>query len=211
MKKFKIYMSVTLLVLVWNQSVFAMNTWNFKVFYGEQEIGEHHFTLEGKGDVRKVVVDAEFNIDFLFMNVYSYKHKNIEVWKGACLSSIKSSTDDNGKKFNVSGIADDKVFKVDSNNTVTEKDGCVSTFAYWDMNFLDNDALLNAQTGEIVTVDIRFIANEKISVRNKMVNTKRYEVRTDDFNIDLWYSDTGEWVALNSTTQDGTKLRYQMK
>lgn len=211
MKKFKKIVSIILLVLVWNQSVFAMKSWSFKVFYGEQEIGEHNFTLEGKGDVRKVVVDAEFNIDFLFMNVYSYKHKNIEVWKGACLSSIKSSTDDNGKKFNVSGIADDKIFKVDSKHTVTEKDGCVSSFAYWDMKFLDNDSLLNAQTGEIVTVDIRFVTNEKISVRNKMVNTKRYEVRTDDFNIDLWYSDTGEWVALNSTTQDGTTLRYQMK
>ena len=71
--------------------------------------------------------------------------------------------------------------------------------------------MLNSQTGEIVDVDISFVADEKILVRNKMVNAKRYELKSDEFNIDLWYSDKDEWLALNSTTKDGTMLRYQIK
>lgn len=211
MKKLKNIISVALLIFVWNQNAFAVNSWQFKVFYGDQEIGEHHFFVEEQGDKRKVMIEANFNIDILFINVYSYKHKNTEIWQDSCLSSIESSTDDNGDKFIVSGTSGNDVFKIDSKLGVDEMDGCINTFAYWDMKFLENDFLLNSQTGEVVDVDISFIESEKKLIRNKMVNTNKYEIKTDDFNIDLWYSDSGEWVALNSTTQDGTTLRYQIK
>lgn len=71
--------------------------------------------------------------------------------------------------------------------------------------------MLNSQTGEIVDVDISFVADEKILVRNKVVNAKRYKLKSDKLNIDLWYSEENQWLALNSITKDGTNLRYQIK
>ena len=204
-------LTIMLLFFVWSQSSFAMNSWNFKVFYGDQEIGEHHFSLQKEGDKRKVMIEADFNIDILFINVYSYKHKNTEIWEGSCLSSIESLTDDNGEEFITNGKFENDVFKIDSKQGVNEVNGCVNTFAYWDKSFLDNKALLNSQTGEIVDVVISFVADEKIIVRDKMVNAKRYKLKSDKLNIDLWYSDKDEWLALNSITKDGTMLRYQIK
>ena len=211
MKQLKNIISISLLFFALNQNSYAVNSWQFKVFYGEQEIGEHHFMIENDGDKSKVMIDANFNIDILFINVYSYKHKNIEIWKGTCLSSIESSTDDNGEKFITRGKTEDDIFKIYSKQGANEVEGCVNTFAYWDKRFLDNKELLNSQTGEIVDVDINFVADENILVRNIMVKAKRYKVKTDEFNIDLWYSDNNEWLALNSTTKDGTTLRYQIK
>ncbi|MDH5368608.1 MAG: DUF6134 family protein [Gammaproteobacteria bacterium] len=211
MKKLINIISIALLIVGWNESLYAVNSWQFEVYYGDQQIGEHHFNAEKVGDMHKIMIEADFNIDILFINVYSYKHKNIEIWKDACLSSIESTTDDNGEKFKVVGMVNDDVFKVDTKHGIDEIEGCVNTFAYWDMRFLDSDYLLNSQTGEIVDVEISFISTEKILVRNKMLSTKRYKVKSDDFNIDLWYSESGDWVALNSTTQDGTTLRYQIK
>jgi len=211
MKQLKTIISITFLLLVWNHNSYAVNSWQFKVFYGEQEIGEHHFMLKNEGDKRKVEINANFNIDVLFINVYSYKHKNTEIWKGSCLSSIESSTDDNGEQFVTRGKNEGDIFKIDSKLGANEVEGCINTFAYWDKNFLDNKELLNSQTGEIVDVDISFVADENILVRNIMVKAKRYKVKTDEFNIDLWYSDDNEWLALNTTTKDGTTLNYQIK
>lgn len=211
MKLLKNIISIAFLLLAWNHNSYAVNSWQFKVFYGDQEIGEHHFSLKNEGDNRKVEIAANFNIDIFFINFYSYKHKNIEIWKGSCLNSIESSTDDNGEQFITRGKSEDEVFKIDSKLGANEVVGCVNTFAYWDKNFLDNEELLNSQTGEIVDVDISYVADERILVRDKMVNAKRYAVKTDEFNIDLWYSDNNEWLALNSTTKDGTTLRYQIK
>lgn len=211
MKQLKNIITVAFLILVWNQNAFAMNSWQFKVFYGDQEIGEHHFSLQKEGDKQKVMIEADFNIDILFINVYSYKHKNTEIWKGSCLSSIESLTDDNGEESFAKGKSENDIFKIDSTQGANEVDGCVNTFAYWDKNFIDNEALLNSQTGEIVDVEISYVADEKILVRDKMVNAKRYVLKSEEFNIDLWYSDKDEWLALNSTTKDGTTLRYQIK
>jgi hypothetical protein len=188
-----------------------MNSWNFKVFYGDKEIGEHHFSLQKEGDKRRVMIEADFNIDILFINVYSYKHKNTEIWEGSCLSTIESITDDNGEAFITNGKYENGVFKINSKQGTNEVVGCVSTFAYWDKSFLDNEVLLNSQTGEIVDVDISFVADEKILIRDKVVNAKRYKLKSDKLNIDLWYSDENQWLALNSITKDGTNLRYQMK
>jgi len=209
--KLKNLLVILLLFFVWSQSSFAMNSWNFKVFYGDKEIGEHNFFLQKEGDKRKILIAADFNIDILFINVYSYKHRNTEIWKGSCLSTIESITDDNGETFITNGKYEDDVFKINSKQGVNEVVGCVSTFAYWDKNFLDNEVLLNSQTGEIVDVDISFVADEKILVRDKVVNAKRYKLKSDKLNIDLWYSDENQWLALNSITKDGTNLRYQMK
>ena len=209
--KLKNLLVILLLFLVWSQNSFAMNSWNFKVFYGDKEIGEHHFSLQKEGDKRRVMIEADFNIEILFINVYSYKHRNTEIWKGSCLSTIESITDDNGEAFITNGKYEDDVFKINSKQGVNEVVGCVSTFAYWDKSFLDNEVLLNSQTGEIVDVDISFVADEKILVRDKVVNAKRYKLKSDKLNIDLWYSDENQWLALNSITKDGTNLRYQMK
>ena len=67
--KLKNILMILLLFLVWSQSSFAMNSWNFKVFYGDKEIGEHHFSLQKEGDKRRVMIEADFNIDILFINV----------------------------------------------------------------------------------------------------------------------------------------------
>lgn len=209
--KLKNILMILLLFLVWSQSSFAMNSWNFKVFYGDKEIGGHHFSLKKEGDKRRVMIEAGFNIDILFINVYSYKHKNTEIWEGSCLSTIESITDDNGEAFITNGKYENGVFKINSKQGTNEVVGCVSTFAYWDKSFLDNEVLLNSQTGEIVDVDISFVADEKILIRDKLVNAKKYKLKSDKLNIDLWYSDENQWLALNSITEDGTNLRYQMK
>jgi hypothetical protein len=209
--KLKNILVILLLFFAWSQNSFAMNSWNFKVFYGDKEIGEHSFFLQKEGDKRKILIAADFKIDILFINVYSYKHRNTEIWEGSCLSTIESITDDNGEAFITNGKYENGVFKINSKQGTNEVVGCVSTFAYWDKSFLDNEVLLNSQTGEIVDVDISFVADEKILIRDKVVNAKRYKLKSDKLNIDLWYSDENQWLALNSITKDGTNLRYQMK
>ena len=37
---------------------------------------------------------------------------------------------------------------------------------------------------------------------------QRYALETRDFRIDLWYSPGKEWLALESRTDGGRKIRY---
>jgi hypothetical protein len=88
-------------------------------------------------------------------------------------------------------------------------EGCVRSFAYWDPKLLKAGRLLNAQTGEYLKADLTEGAMEEISVKNRQVKAKKYRLSAGKDVIDLWYTLDNRWVALESTTRIGMKLRYE--
>ena len=188
--------------------------WNFKVYLDDKEIGFHNFSMVHKDEHHEIYSSARFDVKFLFINAYSYKHDNVERWHGQCLSSINAVTDDNGDLYNVSGEADNEAFIVNSTENNNEKQNkylpCIKTFAYWDPDFLKETTLLNSQTGEMIEVDSKFIGNETLRHNGKEVVAKRYRLDGKDLQIDLWYSVDDHWLALESLTEGGRVVRYAM-
>jgi hypothetical protein len=212
MNSIKVLIATVMLLLgSLSQASQLSQSWNFKVFLDDREIGEHNFNLSSVRNAVHVTTSASFDVYILFINAYSYRHKNHEIWNGSCLKSIHSTTDDNGTHFRVAGKTINSKLHVTTNDDKYVRSGCVKTFAYWDPSFLQSEMLLNSQTGEIVPVSISYIGPEEIQVRNESVTARRYQLVTDEFTIDLWYSKQDEWLALNSTTPDGNILRYKMQ
>lgn len=203
-----LFLVVTLVSL--SGMVTAAQLWKFRVFLDDQEIGKHTFKLTPVDDMTHIEIRANFDVYFLFFHAYSYRHTNYETWNGQCLESIRSETDDNGIPHYVTGEYKEQKFHIRTAEYVQTVEGCINTFAYWNPAFLKNDYLLNAQTGELMPVSVDFLGEEIILVRGKLMAAKRYRLISDDFTIDVWYSDSDEWIALNSTTSDGNTLRYQI-
>ena len=203
--------SIIIIMLSMTGTATANQSWNFKVLLDDEIIGEHKFQLTNKNNQSFVKIDANFDVYFFFIKAYSYKHTNYEIWNGNCLQSIKSNTDDNGELHNVNGKTRENSFYVKTATEQYNANGCVRTFSYWDPTFLKSQSLLNSQTGEIMPVQIELLGEENIEVRNKTVLADHYQIRTNDFMIDLWYSKNNEWLSLNSTTSSGAVLRYQIQ
>lgn len=73
----------------------------FRVLLDEREIGAHEFRIAHEGDREIVESRADFDVRLLFVNVYSYEHRDREVWEDGCLARLDSETDDNGRRFAV--------------------------------------------------------------------------------------------------------------
>ena len=204
-----------ILILIFSSTIFqvaqANQSWRFKVYYDNTEIGEHLFKVTPMQNKTNVVIEADFNVSLFFINAYNYQHTNYESWNGNCLSSIHSSTDDNGEVLHVQGKAKEDGFFITTASGKNTVQGCVKSFAYWDASILKSTELLNPQTGELMPVEITFVGEETLIVRGLPTRTKRYTLVTEEFKIDLWYSVSNEWLALNSTTADGEILRYQIQ
>lgn len=183
--------------------------WRFNVYLDDSEIGYHHFRVEGAGDQRSVVTDAEFKVKILFFTAYRYQHRNREIWRDGCLQGLESRTDDNGNKFRVDAQRRDELFIINASGQEESIRGCVKSFAYWDPSFLTADRLLNAQTGEYLEIAVQDLGSDQITVKNNIVPARRYRLIARDLTIDLWYSLQNEWLALESRT-DGGRLRYQI-
>ena len=68
--------------------------WNFRVYLEDREIGYHRFHLTQHGTGSEIVSEARFEVTFMKIPFFRYRHRNVETWNDQCLASISSTTDD---------------------------------------------------------------------------------------------------------------------
>ena len=185
-------------------------SWEFSVLLDGDEIGYHRFELARRGDSAEVRSEASFDVRFLFITAFRYRHVNRETWSEGCLASIESSTRQNGRKEAVTGELVDDVFQVEAGDRSEVLDDCVMSFAYWNPEFLEQPRLLNPQTGEYLPVEVEPLGRQAVNARGEIVNAKAYRLVARDLELTVWYSDDAEWLGLESVAEGGRILRYEL-
>ncbi len=204
-----VLMLAALIVLPLNASAFSEKHWNFKVFLDDKEIGKHAVHVIEDQDFRKVTVDANFKVKFLFFTAYQYQHRAEEKWQGSCLKHIEVRTDNNGDDLFVRKTSDSNDFIVETHAGTQQLGDCVRSFAYWDLDLLRAKKLLNTQTGEYESVEIVELGEDQFEVDGQAIDSLRYRLVVGDKEVDLWYTADMNWLALQSTLEDGYRLKYQ--
>ncbi len=197
--------------------------WMFKVYLDDTPIGYHRFQLKQKDNQQQIISKAKFDIKLLFLSVFTYDHENTEIWSNQCLKNLTSKTDSNGElnyvKLHKNDFTD-RANNVDAkfNSTVVETakgkqtfNRCIRSFAYWDLQLLKTDKVLNTQTGELVDIELNHIGSDIITLNKKDIDTEHYQLLGENIEIDLWYSINNQWLALKSKTESGKSIYYQLQ
>jgi hypothetical protein len=187
----------------------ADGEWNFRVLLDGKEVGWHRYSVRGDGAATEVASRAQFDVRFLLLNAYSYRHTARERWRGACLDQLESRTETNGRVEKVAAVARDDAMMVAGPGGEARLPGCVMSFAYWDPRILGATRLLNSQTGELMPVSVVERGTERVNVAGRNVAATRHRLSAPNLQIDLWYAD-GRWVALEAPTPGGRTLRYEL-
>ncbi len=183
----------------------------FQVLLDDKYIGTHSFRFASHGGRETVDINADFDMTFLAIPIYSYDHRNRETWNNGCLETVKSHTDDNGDEYRINGRHIGSVFEVVTRHEVVElQSDCVMSFAYWDRRILSQNKLLNSQTGDYLPINIKAVGTEQLQLDRAKVTAQRYNLRSEDKGIDIsiWYNaESGKWLSLESRL-DGRVIRY---
>jgi hypothetical protein len=168
---------------------------SFDVYYDDRRIGNHHFMIEPTDDGERVRSEARFEYRLLFVRLYRYRHDAVEIWRDGCLHHLESQTDDNGRRESVPALPE----------VGTE---CPGSFAYWDLERLRRESLINPQTGESIAA--RLVPGGEADVDGQTAKHYRLELAGMP-DIDLWYqADDGLWLGLETQRDSGT-LRYRLR
>jgi hypothetical protein len=184
--------------------------WHFRVWLDDREVGWHRYVVRERGDATEVESRAQFDVRFLFLTAYRYRHEARERWRDACLDEFESRTVTNGAVEQVEALTADEALVVARPSGEARLPGCVMSFAYWDPRILEADRLLNSQTGEWLPVRIEARGSERVTVAGREVATARHRLSAPGLQIDLWYAD-GHWVALEAPLPGGRTLRYELR
>lgn len=179
-------------------------------------LGSHRFEIRTDGGQRRVTSEANFQVSVFFVTAYEYKHRNRETWRNGCLATMEAKTDDNGDKSEVSAaplsppVAGVRVTtRAESEEAAKDYQGCLGSFAYWDLEFLRKaKRVLNAQTGEVVEARLVEQGTERISTKDGEIDARRYLLRAGEATIALWYDRQERWIKLASTLDSGKTLTY---
>ena len=154
---------------------------DFAVFLDGEPVGSHRFEVRQEDGARRVDSRARFEVRKFGVAVYRYRHDATEEWRGDCLVRLQASTNDGGERSAV----------------FLSPEGCQMSFAYWNPRMLQQNALLNAQTGKTEAVAVSPLGGG------------RYRITGPKNPIELRYSPQGEWLELDSTVAGGRRLSYR--
>lgn len=190
----------------------AVEDFKFQVLLDDKPIGFHNFRVIEQQAGRTIEIDAEFDVRVFYVPVYSYRHSNRELWQDGCLARIDSATDDNGERFVVQGRKSGQTYTISTDSeTQSYRVDCLMSFAYWDRQMLQQRRLLNAQTGEIIDVNIKPLGETALLLGGEEVAADGYRIVAEpqDLDIEVWYRRSdGRWLALESRLESGRLLRY---
>lgn len=189
----------------------ASRALKFDVYLDDKPIGFHRFNIESDDSgTRSVTSVAKFDVKFLFFNAFRYRHDNLEIWKDDCLAEIDAETNSNGKETAVSGEQTVSGFAVRTGEAVDTLPKCVMTFAYWNPSFLEQEKLLNPQTGEYLDVEVLERAEERVQIGDRELTAIPYDIRARGMEITVWYSSDKQWLALESVAKGDRIIRYEL-
>jgi hypothetical protein len=183
-------------------------SWKFRVLLDDTPIGYHEVRINRDSNRKTVHTQASFDVRFLFIPVYTYSHETRESWEDGCLVNISSTTDDNGDNYFISSIDRSNELTIETRDGTTSIDGCVRTFAYWDLDLLQSGRLLNTQTGEYQPVSVRDLGTGNLNIDDRELEARHFRLSVEGMAIDLWYTMDMRWLALESITESGAVLRY---
>lgn len=183
-------------------------SWNFRVMLDDTPIGYHKVNVDRIDNIKTIHTRANFDVRILFIPVYSYEHETRERWEDNCLVDISSTTDDNGDNYFISSIKKEDRLAVETRNGTTSLGGCVRTFAYWDVDLLNSQRLLNTQTGEYEPVNVSDMGTGRLTIDEEQIEARHFRLVAEGLTIDLWYTSDMHWLALESVTESGAVLRY---
>ena len=183
-------------------------SWKFRVMLDDKPIGYHKVNINRVDNRKTVHTQANFNVRILFIPVYSYEHETRELWEDNCLVDIDSKTDDNGDSYFISSVPSKAQLALETQDGKTSLDGCVRTFAYWDVELLKSERLLNTQTGEYEAVSVTDLGTGLVTIDDEQIEARHFRLVSGGMTIDLWYTTDMHWLALESVTESGAVLRY---
>lgn len=184
----------------------------FEVLLDDEPIGQHSFSIRDSGSERSVESSARFDVRLLFIPVFSYRHTNREVWQDGCLKQLTSETDSNGERYAVELERAGDGYRVTTGaGKEVHQDRCMMSFAYWDKRFLQQDRLINNQTGEVMAVEVLPLGDSRLDVSGRQVPVEGWRIlaRSEGTDISVFYDKgDGRWLSLETLLEGGRTMRY---
>lgn len=178
----------------------------FQITRGGKAIGSHKITFAQDGPETIVDVAIEIDVRMMVFPVFSYRHRNREVWRDGVLVALDTETNDNGDELFVRARATVDGLEVENRDGVFVAPAEVLPTSYWHPETARQRQLLDTQNGELVDLVVRPLGSDPVLVGDQAVAARKYDV-SGDLDLVVWYTPEGDWAKLMFAAR-GADIEY---
>ena len=136
----------------------------------------------------------------------------MDIWWPRSCQQFTTSTNDNGKKHNVSGEATKDGFAVKANGKDVQVRGDAWLTTYWKLppekQRGGNMTLIDADTGKLINAKLEKVGVKKINLLGKPVECAHWKL-TGGTQVDLWY-DGSDRLVRHESIEDGHRTILEL-
>jgi Family of unknown function (DUF6134) len=168
--------------------------YRFRVLRQGSEIGTHTVTFRDSGQVRLVRTAIDLRVRVAFVTAFRFTHESDEEWSAGRLVSLRSSTNDNGTRYEVTGAPHGDGFRtVGPAGPFTMPGNLMTSNAVWTPDFMRQHLVINAKEGGEMGISAKRLAEEVLSGSPGASMTK-YRVISPRTAGLIWYGSDGRWL-----------------
>lgn len=182
----------------------------FTVLRDGDPIGSHRLQFQNGTDGLKVAIDTDVVVKILVVPVYRFKHHDEEVWKDGHLVALSSVTNDDGTPHHLKVAADGKGLEVNGDDKASLLPTSTIPASLWNPATVTQAALMNTLDGHPMSVKVKDLGTESVSVHGQPRPAHHYAV-TGDLAREVWYDADGTLVQVRFKAQDDSDIRYVLK
>ena len=180
----------------------------FRVLRDGSAIGTHNIAFEGPPERMIVRSAIRLQVKVAFITAFRYEHDGEEIWENGRVVSIRTRTDDNGPKYEVTGAPEGDGFRiVGPGGPFTTPPDRLTSGAVWHPDFVRQTALLNVEQGGEMGLSARKLAEEPMASSGSQVMAQKYRMVTPQCGGFVWYDSAMRWLRADVEIK-GEKLKY---
>ncbi len=164
---------------------------DFVIQVGNKTAGQYQLTVTHQPDgTENVAINASVEVK-VFLGRYTYAIQATEVWKDYRLQQLRASGQDDGKRFDVSAVAEGNGLRVRANGQEHVSRADAWTTSYWKLAEArfhnQNIPLLDCDTGKDIDGKLQYVSMEQMNVAGQTQKCYHFRILGPAAPVDVWY------------------------
>lgn len=168
---------------------------SFRALRNGLPIGVHTVSFRHDGERLVVTTRIDISVKVLLFTAFYLKHEAEEVWQAGRLVAVRSTTDDNGTRMQVSGAAVAGGFRIIGEEGPYLAPGeLLTSNMLWDTRMLRADRLIDVQHGGVIGLAVKALGTASVDTPRGQVRANRHRLITPHYTGTLFHDGSGQWV-----------------
>jgi uncharacterized protein DUF6134 len=167
----------------------------FRALLKGAPIGMHTVSFRQDGERLIVTTRIDIAVKVLMFTAFYLKHEAEEIWQAGRLLAVRSTTDDNGTRLQVSGSTVDDGFRViGEDGPFLAPANLLTSNMLWDTRILSENRLIDVQYGGVIGLAVKPIGQALVDTPSGQVQANSHYLITPHYAGTLFYDERGRWV-----------------